>query len=133
MTIDTACSSALVAAHSSSLAVRFGECARALASGVSLKLAPLPTAAAAAAGMLATDGRCKTLDARANGYARAEGIGTLVLQHIDSDCALLLSGSAVRHDGRPRQTEVCCTTPHAQEIHATRKILAPKKQIPAPF
>ena len=39
----------------------------------------LATLAAAAAGMLSTDGRCKTLDARANGYVRSEAAGALVL------------------------------------------------------
>ena len=51
---------------------------------MSLKLVPLTTIGAASAGMLSADGRCKTLDARANGYARSEGVGALVLQPSDS-------------------------------------------------
>ena len=39
---------------------------------------------AAAAGMLSVDGRCKTLDARANGYARSEAVGALVLRPSDT-------------------------------------------------
>eukprot|EP00966_Prymnesium_polylepis_P287201 6633964-Prymnesium_polylepis.1 len=46
----------------------------------SLKLSPLGTMGAAQAGMLSTDGRCKTLDARANGYARGECIGAMTLR-----------------------------------------------------
>ena len=75
VSVDTACSSALVAAHGGGHAVRSAECAIAVASGVGLKLLPYPTLGAASAGMLSTDGRCKTLDARANGYARSEGVG----------------------------------------------------------
>ena len=35
---------------------------------------PHVTRAAATVGMLSLDGRCKTLDKRANGYVRAEGV-----------------------------------------------------------
>ena len=39
---------------------------------------PHGTLGAASAGMLSVDGRCKTLDARANGYARSEGVGAVL-------------------------------------------------------
>ena len=109
--VDTACASALCALHGGASAVRAGECvgggvsdgaSAALALAVSLKLAPYGTLGAASAGMLSIDGRCKTLDARANGYARTEGVGALVLESVGvaaSSCALLL-GSGVRQDGR---------------------------------
>ena len=61
--VDTACASSLAAMHGASHVVLGGECAGALALGVSLKLAPYGTLGAAAAGMLSSDGRCKTLDA----------------------------------------------------------------------
>merc|ERR1711969_44928 len=97
--VDTACSSALSALHGAALAVRGGECGDALALAVSLKLLPHPTLGAASAGMLSADGRCKTLDARANGYVRSEGAGALVLQR-DGAAVVRLGGSAVRQDGR---------------------------------
>jgi acyl transferase domain-containing protein len=57
------------------------------------------TLGVASAGMLSVDGRCKTLDVRANGYGRSEGIGALVLMSgLEAD--MLLGGSAVRQDGR---------------------------------
>ena len=101
-TIDTACASALVAVHAGSSAVRGGECERALGLAVSLKLVPHATIGAASAGMLSADGRCKTLDARANGYARSEGVGSLVLRPCGEaqQAVVRLGGSAVRQDGR---------------------------------
>jgi hypothetical protein len=55
--------------------------------------------------MLAADGRCKTLDAAADGYARGEGCGVLQLQGDSGQantgaCLLVLLGSAVNQDGR---------------------------------
>ena len=55
--------------------------------------------------MLSPEGRCKTLDAAADGYVRAEACGTLLLQlltnDISSDAFLaVLAGTAVNQDGR---------------------------------
>ena len=101
MAIDTACASGLTAMHSAGLAVRGGECAVGLTSAVTLKVAPQPTLAAASVGMLSLDGRCKTLDARANGYARAEGVGALAVGASAAAApGTALGGSAVRQDGR---------------------------------
>ena len=98
--VDTACASALSAVHGASHAVRASECADALPLAVSLKLVPYGTLGAASAGMLSSDGRCKTLDHRANGYARSEGIGACALLPNDGEPSGGLSSSAVRQDGR---------------------------------
>ena len=97
--VDTACASALAAVHWGSHAVRADECSGAVALAASLKLIPHGSLGAASAGMLSVDGRCKTLDARANGYARSEGVGALVLRRED-EVGVLLCGSLVRQDGR---------------------------------
>ena len=102
LSVDTACSSALVALHSGALAIRIGECRSAVASAVGLKLAPLVTLGVRPGGMLSVDGRCKTWDKGANGYVRSEGVGSTVLRAVSDGAsgALALSGSAVRQDGR---------------------------------
>ena len=63
-----------------------------------LKLVP-DALGMASAGMLSVDGRCKTLDARANGMARSEGLSCVVLQSIGVECPRL-RGSAIRQDGQ---------------------------------
>ena len=68
--------------------MRGSECLDALALTVSLKLAPQVTLATAAAGMLSVDGRCKTLDARANGHSRSEGVGAVMLQPLRAHMSL---------------------------------------------
>ena len=77
---DTACSSSLVAAHSGAHAIEDNDSDHALALAVSLKLTPHVTLGVAAGGMLSVDGRCKTLDSRANGYSRSEAVCALVLK-----------------------------------------------------
>src|SRR5579864_6169478 len=104
--VDTACSSSLVATHLAMESLRRGECAAALAGGVNLLLGPASTIAMCKLRALSPSGRCRTFDAAADGYVRAEGGGLLVLKRL-ADARLagdrvlaLLRGSAVNHDGR---------------------------------
>jgi enoyl-CoA hydratase/carnithine racemase/NADPH:quinone reductase-like Zn-dependent oxidoreductase/3-oxoacyl-(acyl-carrier-protein) synthase len=99
VSVDTACSSSLVALHGAASATSGRECGKALVVAVSLMLTPATHAAYARAGMLSADGRCKTFDARANGYARGEGVGALTLE--DGAVAQTASLSCrVRSDGK---------------------------------
>lgn len=103
--IDTACSSSLVTAHAAINGLRLAQCAAAVTGGVNIMLSPDTPAAFQKAGMLSPDGRCKTLDASADGFARAEAAGVLQLQLLSgssSNAALLgvVCGSAVNQDGR---------------------------------
>ncbi len=106
MAIDTACSSSLVAVHLACQSLRSGECNLALASGVNHILSPIGTINECQAHMLAPDGHCKTFDQAADGYARGEGCGVVVLKRLsdalaDNDRVLaVIRGSAVNQDGR---------------------------------
>ncbi|HSI39298.1 MAG TPA: SDR family NAD(P)-dependent oxidoreductase [Xanthobacteraceae bacterium] len=105
LTIDTACSSSLVAVHLACQALRNGECRMALAGGVNLMLAPDIYISLSRARMLAPDGRCKTFAASADGFARGEGCGVVVLKKLsdaqaDGDRVLaVIRGSALNQDG----------------------------------
>ncbi|XYH95262.1 SDR family NAD(P)-dependent oxidoreductase [Sorangium sp. So ce1128] len=106
MTVDTACSSSLVAIHLACQSLRSGESDMAIAGGVSLILSPLTMCLLGQTHALSPDGRCKTFDAAANGYVRAEGCGMVVLKRLsdaqrDGDRIwALVRGSAVNQDGR---------------------------------
>lgn len=105
LSVNTACSSSLVAVHLACQSLRAGECALALAGGVSLLLSPKSTVYLSQLRALSSDGRCKTFDAAADGYVRGEGCGMIVLKRLsdaqrDGDAILaVIRGTAVNHDG----------------------------------
>jgi acyl transferase domain-containing protein/nucleoside-diphosphate-sugar epimerase/acyl carrier protein len=106
LAVDTACSSSLVAVHLACRSLATGESTLALAGGVNLLLTPEPTIEMSKAGLMAPDGRCKTFDARADGYVRGEGAGMVVLKPLalalaDGDLVhAVIRGTAVNQDGR---------------------------------
>ncbi len=105
LSVDTACSSSLVAIYLAVESLRKQESNLALAGGVNLILNPLYHVALSRYQMMAADGRCKTFDARADGFVRSEGCGLVVLKRLrdalaDEDPILaVIRGSAVNHDG----------------------------------
>jgi acyl transferase domain-containing protein/acyl-CoA synthetase (AMP-forming)/AMP-acid ligase II/acyl carrier protein len=105
LAIDTACSSSLSAMHIGATAIRTGECEMALVGGVNVILAPNVTMSLSKAGMMASDGRCKTFDKKADGYVRSEGAGLLLLKPLsrakaDGDAIYaVIRGSATNQDG----------------------------------
>ena len=106
MAVDTACSSSLVAVHLACQSLRSQECSMALAAGVNLILTPAVTINECQARMLSPDGHCKTFDEKADGYARGEGCGVVVLKRLsdaitdDDNILAVIRGSAINQDGR---------------------------------
>ncbi|MES1240936.1 MAG: acyltransferase domain-containing protein [Acidobacteriota bacterium] len=105
LSVDTACSSSLVSVHLACQSLRDGECALALAGGVNLILYPGIAVELTKFGGLSGDGRCKAFDARADGFARGEGAGMVVLKPLSRALAdgdpvyALIRGGAVNNDG----------------------------------
>lgn len=125
--VETACSSSLVALHRAVRALQGGECGLALAGGLNV----IPTAqghiSLSQAGLLSRTGRCHAFSSRADGYARGEGAGLLVLKPLsraeaDGDPIHgLILATGVNHGGRAHSL----TAPNAKaqaalitEVHA---------------
>ncbi|WP_304528371.1 type I polyketide synthase, partial [Mycobacterium sp. E2733] len=104
--LDTACSSSLVAVHLACQSLRLGESDLALAGGTQVNLSPFTSIALSKYSALSPEGRCKSFDARADGFVRGEGCGVVVLKRLsdaerDGDRVLaVVRGSAVNQDGR---------------------------------
>lgn len=104
--IDTACSSSLVAVDLARRSLQSGECDIALVAGVNLLLRPHVSLALAQAGMLSTDGRCRSFAEGADGFGRGEGACVAILKPVATARAdgdriyAVLRGSATGSDGR---------------------------------
>ena len=105
LTLDTACSSALVALHMAAGSIRNGDCEVAVVGGVSAITHPDLFRQGCKMRMLARDGRCKTFDAAADGFALGEGCGVVILERAERAAGLgrrplaALRGSAASQDG----------------------------------
>lgn len=120
MSIDTACSSSLVAVNEGIKALRAGDADVVIAGGVNALITPLVTLGFdEVGGVLAPDGRIKSFSQDADGYARSEGGGVVVLKRLEDarrdgdDIMAVIAGGAVNHDGR--SNGMLAPNPDAQE------------------
>src|SRR6185295_14562639 len=107
LTVNTLCSSSLVAVHLACRSLQCGESSPvAIAGGVNLMMRPTMDVLYARAGMLAASGRCRAFDAQADGLVRGDGVGVVVLKRLsraveDGDRVYaVIRGGAVNHGGR---------------------------------
>ncbi|KAK5942650.1 Type I Iterative PKS [Knufia obscura] len=105
-TVDTACSSSLYALHSACQSLRLGESKQALVTGSNLVLYPSMMHSLTNMHFLSPDGICHSFDDRANGYARGEAIGGLLLKPLKQALAdgdtirAVIRGSGANQDGK---------------------------------
>jgi polyketide synthase 5 len=106
LTVDSACSSSLLAVHMGCRSLHDGESDLALAGGACVMLDPRKFASGSAQGMLSPTGRCHAFDVAADGFVTSEGCAVVLLKRLpdalrDGDRVLaVVRGTAANQDGR---------------------------------
>ncbi|KAI2780394.1 hypothetical protein F4815DRAFT_493302 [Daldinia loculata] len=106
MVIRTACSASLIALNEACRAVQFGDASAAVVAGSNLILGPSLSVLMTSEGVLSPDGSCKSFDAAANGYARAEGITAIYVKRLTdairdgNPIRAVIRGTGANSDGK---------------------------------
>jgi 8-amino-7-oxononanoate synthase len=106
LSVDAACSSALVALDTAIRSLRSGACSVAVVGGVYLGLSPAGMVGFSRAGALSRNGVCRPFDERADGFVLGEGGATLVLRPLEDAQAAgdriyaVIAGVGMSNDGR---------------------------------
>ncbi|QSJ14565.1 acyltransferase domain-containing protein [Nostoc sp. UHCC 0702] len=104
-TIQTACSTSLVAVHLACQNLLNGECDMALAGGVSISALRKHGYFYKEGSIGSPDGHCRAFDAKAQGTVGGEGVGVVVLKRLEDAIAdqdtiyAVIKGSATNNDG----------------------------------
>ncbi|HEY8049202.1 MAG TPA: polyketide synthase, partial [Ramlibacter sp.] len=105
MSVQTACSTSLVAVHVAAQSLLSGECDMALAGGVSIELPHRHGYRFAEGEILSPDGHCRAFDDGAAGTIFGSGAAVVVLRRLDDairdgdNIYAVIRGSAVNNDG----------------------------------
>ncbi|AVG17425.1 hypothetical protein CFN79_16995 [Chromobacterium vaccinii] len=110
MTVQTACSTSLVAVHQARMSLLNGECSMALAGGVSVRV-PLEHGYRYREGYIfSKTGRIRAFDADADGVVFGSGLGLVLLKRLDEAVRdgdhiyAVIKGSAIGNDGKAKMS-----------------------------
>jgi naphtho-gamma-pyrone polyketide synthase len=87
VSVDTACSSSLAAIHIACNSLWRNDCDTAIAGGTNVMTNPDNFAGLDKGHFLSRTGNCKTFDDSADGYCRADAVGTVVLKRLEDALA----------------------------------------------
>lgn len=109
LTVQTACSTSLVAVHLACQALLSGECDLAVAGGATVRLPQLRGYLYKKGQMLAADGHCRPFSEEATGTVLSSGVGVVILKRLSDAMAdgdtiwAVIKGSAVNQDGAEKR------------------------------
>ncbi|MBW4609141.1 MAG: acyltransferase domain-containing protein [Hassallia sp. WJT32-NPBG1] len=129
-TVQTACSTSLVAVHLACQSLLAGECDIALSGGVSIGGARTCGYFYQEGGIESPDGHCRAFDAKAQGTVGSEGIGIVVLKRLEDAIAdrdtihAVIKGSAINNDGSNKVSYTAPSIDSQARAIATAHVIA---------
>ncbi|RDW88161.1 hypothetical protein BP6252_00193 [Coleophoma cylindrospora] len=84
MTVDTGCSTSIVALHLACQSLKSGESKMSIIGGNNLMLNPDMITAMSSFGFVSPDGRSYAFDHRASGYGRGEGVASIIIKPLEN-------------------------------------------------
>ncbi|HEX8292633.1 MAG TPA: acyltransferase domain-containing protein, partial [Pyrinomonadaceae bacterium] len=105
LTVQTACSTSLVAVHLACQSLLARECDTALAGGATVAVPQRQGGYYREGGIISPDGHCRAFDARAQGMVKGNGVAVVVLKRLADALAdgdhvyAVIKGSAINNDG----------------------------------
>ncbi|ESZ55189.1 hypothetical protein X727_33180 [Mesorhizobium sp. L103C119B0] len=134
VSVQTACSTSLVAVHLACQSLRSNECDMALAGGASISLPHGKGYLYQLGHILSPDGRCRAFDAKAQGTVRGSGAAVVVLKRLSDACRdgdyiwAIIKGTAINNDGAAK---VGFTAPSADGQAAVIQAALTDADVPA--
>lgn len=105
VTVQTACSTSLVAVHMACQSLANHECDMAMAGGVTIRTPQNIGDIFQEGGIVSPDGHCRTFDESAQGTVRGNGAGIVVIKRLEDalrdgdNIRAVIKGSAINNDG----------------------------------
>jgi amino acid adenylation domain-containing protein len=130
ITVQTACSTSLVAICQACQSLLQGQCDMALAGGVTITFPQKKGYLYQEGGMLSPDGHCRAFDAKAQGTVFGSGIGLVVLKRLEDAVAdgdnihAVIKGSALNNDGSVKVSYTAPSVDGQAEVIALAQALA---------
>jgi amino acid adenylation domain-containing protein/natural product biosynthesis luciferase-like monooxygenase protein len=130
MTVQTACSTSLVAVAQACLSLQNFQCDTALAGAISITFPQIRGYRYQEGAMGSADGHCRTFDAAAQGTVFGDGCGVVVLKRLadalaDGDCIrAVIKGAAINNDGSGKVSYTAPSVEGQAEVIAAAQALA---------
>lgn len=118
----------MIGVHEACQAIYNGDCSSAIVAGTNLIITPTMTVTMSEQGILSPEGRCKTFDAKADGYSRGEAINAIYIKKLNDAIADndpirgIIRGTAINSDGKTPGITMPSTDAHERLIRRAYEV-----------
>ncbi|WP_082065421.1 type I polyketide synthase [Aliterella atlantica] len=130
VSVNTACSTSLVAVHLACRGLLSYQCDKALAGGVTIEIPHQTGYFYQEGGITSPDGHCRAFDAKAKGCPSGNGVGIVVLKRLEDAVAdgdriyAVIKGSAINNDGADKVSFTAPSVNGQAEVIAEAQAIA---------